>query len=187
MSEREAGRSGHPGGSGVLEPTVSCGGGGGAAAAVEPPVPGGQGGRGEQGVFGPAGARRAGGGGLIDAKAGAGMMLEVYILDYLRKKKLHAAAAAFQTEAEVPDTPPGVDAPTGFLCEWWSVFWEIFNAKANPSMASDAANAYVKAQLKKQGLEDNRSRVPAGGHPGQWQRDPAGRRGMVGTCLLNHQ
>lgn len=115
--------------------------------------------------------------------------LDVYILDYLRKRNLTALADSFQAEANVPErmlgernshlpttllpfllllfafspsflslcrsiisgsetpTPSAwfaaIDAPSGFLFEWWSVFWDIFIARTNPSYTSDAANIYV--------------------------------------------
>ncbi|KAK9071307.1 hypothetical protein SSX86_009875 [Deinandra increscens subsp. villosa] len=53
-------------------------------------------------------------------------MLDVYILDYLTKRKLNASKKAFGEEAKVPFNHPAIDAPRGFLFEWWTVFWDIF-------------------------------------------------------------
>jgi hypothetical protein len=36
-----------------------------------------------------------------------------------------------------------IDAPGGFLFEWWSVFWDIFIARTNEKH-SDAAAAYIE-------------------------------------------
>ncbi|KAL3604735.1 hypothetical protein D5086_005594 [Populus alba] len=41
-----------------------------------------------------------------------------------------------------------IDAPGGFLFEWWSVFWDIFIARTNEKH-SDAAAAYIEAQQSK--------------------------------------
>lgn len=39
---------------------------------------------------------------------------------------------------------PAIDAPGGFLFEWWSVFWDIFIARTNEKH-SDAAASYLEA------------------------------------------
>ncbi|XP_062148290.1 transcriptional corepressor LEUNIG_HOMOLOG-like [Alnus glutinosa] len=75
----------------------------------------------------------------------ADKMLDVYIHDYLLKRKLHASAKAFMTEGKVASDPVAIDAPGGFLFEWWSVFWDIFIARTNEKH-SEAAAAYIEAQ-----------------------------------------
>ncbi|XP_022758640.1 transcriptional corepressor LEUNIG_HOMOLOG-like [Durio zibethinus] len=75
----------------------------------------------------------------------ADKMLDVYIYDYLLKRKLHASAKAFMTEGKVATDPVAIDAPGGFLFEWWSVFWDIFIARTNQKH-SEAAAAYIEAQ-----------------------------------------
>lgn len=37
-----------------------------------------------------------------------------------------------------------IDAPGGFLFEWWSVFWDIFIARTNEKH-SDVAASYIEA------------------------------------------
>lgn len=103
--------------------------------------------------------------------------LDVYIHDYLLKRKLHASAKAFMTEGKVASDPVGnifyvqikvwfprkyilcfisfwtglaqyfeyaaIDAPGGFLFEWWSVFWDIFIARTNEKH-SEAAASYIE-------------------------------------------
>lgn len=39
-----------------------------------------------------------------------------------------------------------IDAPGGFLFEWWSVFWDIFIARTNEKH-SDAAASYIEVRL----------------------------------------
>ncbi|XP_023639635.1 transcriptional corepressor LEUNIG_HOMOLOG isoform X2 [Capsella rubella] len=75
----------------------------------------------------------------------ADKMLDVYIYDYLVKKKLHNTAKSFMTEGKVSPDPVAIDAPGGFLFEWWSVFWDIFIARTNEKH-SEAAAAYIEAQ-----------------------------------------
>lgn len=75
-------------------------------------------------------------------------MLDVYIYDYLMKRKLHASAKAFQAEGKVSTDPVAIDAPGGFLFEWWSVFWDIFISRTNEKH-SDVASSYIEAQLIK--------------------------------------
>uniref|UniRef100_A0A164Z4J2 Uncharacterized protein n=1 Tax=Daucus carota subsp. sativus TaxID=79200 RepID=A0A164Z4J2_DAUCS len=72
------------------------------------------------------------------------MWLDVYIHDYLLKRKLHASAKAFMTEGKVATDPvAAIDAPGGFLFEWWSVFWDIFIARTNEKH-SEAAASYIE-------------------------------------------
>ncbi|KAJ4728500.1 Transcriptional corepressor LEUNIG [Melia azedarach] len=75
----------------------------------------------------------------------ADKMLDVYIHDYLLKRKLHASAKAFMTEGKVATDPVAIDAPGGFLFEWWSVFWDIFISRTNEKHSENAA-AYIEAQ-----------------------------------------
>ncbi|KAI3714747.1 hypothetical protein L6452_21706 [Arctium lappa] len=56
----------------------------------------------------------------------ADTMLDVYILDYLSKRKFNASTKAFEDEAKVPINIRAIDAPRGFLFEWWTVFWDTF-------------------------------------------------------------
>ncbi|KAM7521806.1 hypothetical protein LguiA_011708 [Lonicera macranthoides] len=78
----------------------------------------------------------------------ADKMLDVYIHDYLLKRKLHASAKAFMTEGKVATDPVAIDAPGGFLFEWWSVFWDIFIARTNEKH-SEAAASYIETQQMK--------------------------------------
>ncbi|KAA3476960.1 Transcriptional corepressor LEUNIG-like protein [Gossypium australe] len=73
----------------------------------------------------------------------ADKMLDVYIYDYLMKRKLNATAKAFQAEGKVSTDPVAIDAPGGFLFEWWSVFWDIFIARTNEKH-SEAAASYIE-------------------------------------------
>ncbi|XP_027187228.1 transcriptional corepressor LEUNIG_HOMOLOG-like isoform X2 [Cicer arietinum] len=81
----------------------------------------------------------------------ADKMLDVYIYDYLVKKKLHNTAKSFMTEGKVSPDPvantenAAIDAPGGFLFEWWSVFWDIFIARTNEKHSETAA-AYLEVQ-----------------------------------------
>ncbi|KAI3760243.1 hypothetical protein L1987_50636 [Smallanthus sonchifolius] len=78
----------------------------------------------------------------------ADKMLDVYIHDYLLKRKMHTSAKAFMTEGKVATDPVAIDAPGGFLLEWWSVFWDIFIARTNDKH-SEAAASYIGAQQMK--------------------------------------
>jgi hypothetical protein len=39
-----------------------------------------------------------------------------------------------------------IDAPGGFLFEWWSVFWDIFIARTNEKH-SDTAASYIEVMI----------------------------------------
>ncbi|KAK7388758.1 hypothetical protein VNO78_23585 [Psophocarpus tetragonolobus] len=75
----------------------------------------------------------------------ADKMLDLYIHDYLIKRQLHATARVFQAEGNVSMDPVVIDAPSGFLFEWWSVFWDIYIARANQKH-SETATSYSKGQ-----------------------------------------
>ncbi|KAJ1282326.1 hypothetical protein BS78_03G043200 [Paspalum vaginatum] len=74
----------------------------------------------------------------------ADKMLDSYIYDYLLKRNLQNTAKAFLAESNVPSTPVSIDAPGGFLFEWWSVFWDIFIARTNEKH-SDSAASYLES------------------------------------------
>ncbi|KAK1298168.1 Transcriptional corepressor LEUNIG [Acorus calamus] len=74
----------------------------------------------------------------------ADKMLDVYIYDYMVKRNLTASAKAFQAEGKVSSDPVAIDAPGGFLFEWWSVFWDIFIARTNEKH-SDVAASYIES------------------------------------------
>ncbi|CAI8612364.1 unnamed protein product [Vicia faba] len=78
----------------------------------------------------------------------ADKMLDVYIHDYFLKRKLHATAKTFMTEGKVSTDPVAIDAPGGFLFEWWSVFWDIFISRTNEKH-SEAAVSYIETQQTK--------------------------------------
>ncbi|XP_074582236.1 transcriptional corepressor LEUNIG_HOMOLOG-like [Curcuma longa] len=78
----------------------------------------------------------------------ADKMLDVYIHDYLLKRDLQVTAKAFKDEGKVATDPVAIDAPGGFLFEWWSVFWDIFIARTNEKHSQVAA-AYIETQRAK--------------------------------------
>ncbi|KAH9728853.1 transcriptional corepressor LEUNIG-like [Citrus sinensis] len=49
------------------------------------------------------------------------------------------------TEGKVATDPVAIDAPGGFLFEWWSVFWDIFISRTNDKHSENAA-AYIETQ-----------------------------------------
>ncbi|XP_015898191.3 transcriptional corepressor LEUNIG isoform X2 [Ziziphus jujuba] len=101
----------------------------------------------------------------------ADKMLDVYIYDYLMKRKLHASAKAFQSEGKVSTDPVAIDAPGGFLFEWWSVFWDIFIARTNEKH-SEAAASYIETQLNKtrEQQQQQQQQKPQQNHPMQMQK-----------------
>ncbi|KAF4366236.1 hypothetical protein G4B88_030414 [Cannabis sativa] len=100
----------------------------------------------------------------------ADKMLDVYIHDYLVKRDLKASAQAFQAEGKVSSDPVAIDAPGGFLFEWWSVFWDIFIARTNEKH-SEVAASYIEMQCERTAnamatkMYEERLKLPS-------QRDP---------------
>lgn len=78
----------------------------------------------------------------------ADKVLDVCIHDYFLKRKLHNAAKVFMVEGKVSTDPVAIDAPGGFLFEWWSVFWDIFISRTNEKH-SEAAASYIETQQTK--------------------------------------
>ncbi|CAH9122193.1 unnamed protein product [Cuscuta epithymum] len=98
----------------------------------------------------------------------ADKMLDVYIHDYLLKRDLKVSAQAFQAEGKVSSDPVAIDAPGGFLFEWWSVFWDIFIARTNEKH-SDVAASYIETQMMKvREQQQQQSSQPQ--HPQQQQQ-----------------
>ncbi|KAF2530441.1 hypothetical protein F2Q70_00033417 [Brassica cretica] len=86
----------------------------------------------------------------------ADKMLDVYIYDYLVKRDLKATAQAFQAEGKVSSDPVAIDAPGGFLFEWWSVFWDIFIARTNEKH-SEVAASYIERRFRSCALANNKA------------------------------
>ena len=90
----------------------------------------------------------------------------MHILDYLFKRNLRESAAVFKRECQVPEKPgkkacfllealllfditacaaltcstllnAAIEAPAGLLHEWWSIFWDIYIARTNPSYSKN--------------------------------------------------
>ncbi|CAJ2651291.1 unnamed protein product [Trifolium pratense] len=78
--------------------------------------------------------------------------LDVYIHDYFLKRKLNATAKTFMSETKVSTDPVAIDAPGGFLFEWWSVFWDIFISRTNEKH-SEAVAAYIEPTKAREQLQ----------------------------------
>jgi hypothetical protein len=50
-------------------------------------------------------------------------------------------------DAQLPDAEVPVQAPEGFLYEWWTVFWDIYSAKLNRPGTMEAQR-YVATEVK---------------------------------------
>jgi len=97
-------------------------------------------------------------------------LLNAYVYDFLIKSSLPQTASTFIKEADVPTdnsnnktikTPPqrellplaiSMDAPQGFLYEWWQIFWDVFNARTHRG-GSENAQHYYHLQLVRQRKE----------------------------------
>ncbi|KAK9762261.1 hypothetical protein K7432_012182, partial [Basidiobolus ranarum] len=64
-----------------------------------------------------------------------------------------------QDTSSLPHIQVPIDAPDGFLFEWWSVFWDIFSARSNQPGSSREALAYIDIanQMKQTSQMANRS------------------------------
>ncbi|PON61396.1 Guanine nucleotide-binding protein, beta subunit [Trema orientale] len=53
-------------------------------------------------------------------------MLDLYLHDYMVKKKMHKAASTFKEEANICDHSVEINTSEGFLYEWWSIFYDVY-------------------------------------------------------------
>lgn len=58
----------------------------------------------------------------------------------MQKRGYEQSAAVFQAEAQIKEPNMPVDVPSGFLHEWWSVFWDIFSARFSNATNKEAFN-----------------------------------------------
>ncbi|XP_054800101.1 transcriptional corepressor LEUNIG-like isoform X2 [Prosopis cineraria] len=56
-------------------------------------------------------------------------MLQLYILDYMKRRGMDKTAEIFQTESDVMNAPVVIQSREGFLHEWWSVFYDIYASR----------------------------------------------------------
>ncbi|KAF8705830.1 hypothetical protein HU200_031038 [Digitaria exilis] len=84
--------------------------------------------------------------------------MDSYIYDYLLKRNLQDTAKAFEAESNVPSAPVAIDAPGGFLLEWWSVFWDIFIARTNEKH-SDSAASYLESIKAREHQQQSQQQV----------------------------
>ncbi|KAI3790225.1 hypothetical protein L2E82_03110 [Cichorium intybus] len=81
----------------------------------------------------------------------ADTMLDVYILDYLVKKNYSNSTKAFEGEAKVPANVRAIDAPRGFLFEWWTVFWDTFISRYKRNQGSmEPSNEVIRVPHQQQ-------------------------------------
>ncbi|GAB4854151.1 hypothetical protein Ancab_022736 [Ancistrocladus abbreviatus] len=116
----------------------------------------------------------------------ADKMLDVYIYDYLVKRDLKATAQAFQAEGKVSSDPVAIDAPGGFLFEWWSVFWDIFIARTNDKH-SDVAASYIETQLLKAREQQQLQQQPQPQQPPHPQQQQQQQHLQMQQLLLQRQ
>lgn len=81
---------------------------------------------------------------MSQSKWDAEKMLDVYVYDYFVKRNLHATAQKFLAERKISTHPIAIDAPGGFLFEWWSVFWDIYMARVHEKR-SNTATSYAES------------------------------------------
>ncbi|KAI6680345.1 hypothetical protein NL676_034226 [Syzygium grande] len=84
----------------------------------------------------------------VDLLCSLRLSLDLLCSRRLRHRTNHAAAFASASRGKVATDPVAIDAPGGFLLEWWSVLWDIFIARTN-AKHSDAAAVYIEVQQLK--------------------------------------
>ncbi|XP_037492439.1 transcriptional corepressor LEUNIG_HOMOLOG isoform X4 [Jatropha curcas] len=116
-------------------------------------------------------------------------MLDLYVHDYLVKRKLHNTAAIFQKEANVGANPVAID---GFLHEWWTLFYDLYASKQLEYQEAKAkANSYSSAkerQVMQNELQNVLPIVPQLSinqqRPGQFPVGPSSKMRQLPACSL---
>ncbi|CAJ0840489.1 13149_t:CDS:2, partial [Entrophospora sp. SA101] len=107
----------------------------------------------------------------LDNKNDEQRILFVYIYDFLKKNGATETAKVYLSEVDItkhykpvdgangssaadndsnslPDVELPVNAPEGFLYEWWNVFWDIYSAKVKQNGGTGEARSYIEQQLR---------------------------------------
>nr|CAG8436734.1 10142_t:CDS:2 [Entrophospora candida]CAG8458675.1 7423_t:CDS:2 [Entrophospora candida] len=106
----------------------------------------------------------------LDNKNDEQRILFVYIYDFLKKNGATETAKVYLSEVDItkhykpvdgangssaadndsnslPDVELPVNAPEGFLYEWWNVFWDIYSAKVKQNGGTGEARSYIEQQM----------------------------------------
>ncbi|CAG8681500.1 3191_t:CDS:2, partial [Cetraspora pellucida] len=123
-------------------------------------------------------------------------LLNAYVYDFLKRSGATETAKAYLREGDfqscvrndgtansingssssdndntsLPDVDVPVQAPEGFLYEWWTVFWDIYSAKLNRPGTADAHRYVVDQQMRNsrirmRQMHDSLNQIPAGSFP----------------------
>ncbi|XP_043687456.1 transcriptional corepressor LEUNIG_HOMOLOG-like [Telopea speciosissima] len=84
---------------------------------------------------------------MDDLKWDADKMLNLYIHDYMMKKKLHKAAQIFRNEAKITSPTVVIDCPGGFLLDWWSIFYDKYSYREQQAKELSHGNALKGEQI----------------------------------------
>ncbi|KAL8127632.1 hypothetical protein AgCh_014513 [Apium graveolens] len=90
-----------------------------------------------------------GGTGVFRMASGVAVFSAYYFDVAKVKRDFKASAQAFKAEGNVSSDSLTIDAPGGFLFEWWSVFWDSFVARTNEKH-SEVAVSYIETRLIKE-------------------------------------
>ncbi|XP_059593471.1 uncharacterized protein LOC104879535 isoform X1 [Vitis vinifera] len=87
-------------------------------------------------------------------------MFEYYLYDYLVKNNMGETAEIFRREANLnfdPTRPPPVDAPDGFLHEWWVIFYDMFRSRKVVNEEPDEGSSVVTEEMMETGEQSEAS------------------------------
>ncbi|KAG4971465.1 hypothetical protein JHK85_037886 [Glycine max] len=92
----------------------------------------------------------------------ADKILRLYLHDYMIKRGMHNAAEIFKKEAQVPDHPvySVVDSPDGFLLEWWSIFYEVFNSRQGKDLETGPGSSSKVPMMTHNARNNAPPRIP---------------------------
>ncbi|PWA34914.1 hypothetical protein CTI12_AA614580 [Artemisia annua] len=104
-------------------------------------------------------------------------LLDLYILDYMKKRGFHTAANTFAREARVSEEEPPVR--DGLLSDWWGMLWDTHNSRLENQRAEyshqgehyDVSN-YVSSNPELQMPMNNQLALYPGDHPQYIDLDP---------------
>ena len=81
--------------------------------------------------------------------------LDLYVWEYLYRRKLYKTAATLIEETDLPENPEvPVRLPGGLLYEYWSVFWELFSSRVGYNTRQSNVFSELLEARKRQSLQD---------------------------------
>ncbi|KAL8468052.1 hypothetical protein ACS0TY_031343 [Phlomoides rotata] len=74
-------------------------------------------------------------------------MLDLYIHDYLERKNLQHSTDTLAQEANIQPKSIVINPTEGFLSDWWSLFWDVYNSRAGVNPSGELVTTSMPPQI----------------------------------------